>query len=330
MIPNPLTAHTSEFFPNSFQNQNAPANTLPQRNSVNFAQMLQHNITPQPNITQNSPGNVAWNTLNNQMNMMELFVQFMNFIQLTNMGTVNITQPMNSQQIQFNQTSNAANIEPLNTSNIQIPISPTPVASQNTQTQNLENLMDEDLDLSVFDQGNKTQYKVDVKRMSYIASALQKRKIFFSGRANSDAHRFLKYLDETSRFMGLSEDEMFCSLPSVLTHEALEWFRLEEKRLSNFANFRKAFLEHYRIPFYQERLLEEARLRTQALTEPIVSFITCIRIIFDKLEPPLPLSRQLDLTRRNLNPHFAMYIDRYQISSFEDLLEKGKLVENKL
>ena len=123
--------------------------------------------------------------------------------------------------------------------------------------------------------------------------------------------------------MGLSKNELFCSLPSKLTNEALEWFRLEEKRLNNFTNFRKAFLEHYKIPYYQERILDEACQRTQALSKSIVSYLTCIRIIFDKLDPPLPISRQLDIACRNLNPEYAMLIDRHLISNFEVLFEKA-------
>ena len=143
------------------------------------------------------------------------------------------------------------------------------------------------------------RYQVDVKRISHISSTFEKRKIFFSGKPGSDPERFITYLEECGRFMGLSERELFCSLPIVLTNEALEWFRLEEKNIQNFTAFKAAFLEHYRIQYYQDRLLEQARQRTQALSESITSFLTCIRIIFDKMNPQLSLARQLDMGCQN-------------------------------
>lgn len=94
-------------------------------------------------------------------------------------------------------------------------------------------------------QGPAPKYKVDVKRITYISCALEKKKTFFNGRKGSDPVRFLKYLEETARFMGLSEDEIFCCLPTVLTSEALEWFRLEEQHISGFEMFKKEFLNHY-------------------------------------------------------------------------------------
>ena len=48
------------------------------------------------------------------------------------------------------------------------------------------------------------------------------------------------------------------------------------------------------------------------------------------MSPKLSLSRQLDMACQNLNPTYAMQIDRNQINNFEDLLNAGKQVEIKL
>lgn len=174
------------------------------------------------------------------------------------------------------------------------------------------------------------RYGVEVKRISHISQALGHKKNFFSGRAGSDPHKFMASLEESARFMGLIEDEVFCCLPVVLQFEALEWFRLEEPKFENFQDFKTKFLEHYRVPYFQDRLAEEARLRTQGKDEPIQSYVTCLRLIFEKLNPKLPLDRQLDRAVQNLNPKFALQINRKEVNSFEDLLVLGKQVEVKL
>lgn len=107
------------------------------------------------------------------------------------------------------------------------------------------------------------RHKVDVKRISHISQALKRKKNFFSGRAVSDPHKFMSYLEKCARFMGLSEDGIFCCLPVVLQHDALEWYSLEENKFENFQQFKKQFLVHYKVPYFQDRLAEKARLWTQ-------------------------------------------------------------------
>lgn len=70
---------------------------------------------------------------------------------------------------------------------------------------------------------------VDMKRLSIISSALEKRKIAFDGKEGSDPNRFLMLLEESRRALGISEQEMFAVLPTVLADQALEWFRLENQ-----------------------------------------------------------------------------------------------------
>lgn len=130
--------------------------------------------------------------------------------------------------------------------------------------------------------------------------------------------------------MGLTQDEIFCCLPVVLQQEAFEWFRLKESKFVNFKSFKTQFLEPYRVPYFQDRLAEEARLRTQGKNKPIQSYVTCLRLIFEKLDPKLPLDRQLDRAVQNLNPTYALQINRKEVKIFEDLLTLGKQVEVKL
>lgn len=130
--------------------------------------------------------------------------------------------------------------------------------------------------------------------------------------------------------MDLSDHELFCCLPVVLQLEALEWYRLEENGFEDFAKFREQFLEHYRLPYFQDRLAEEARLRRQGKDESIQAYVMCLRLIFEKLDSKLPLDRYLDGAVQNLNPKYALQINRKEVKTYEDLLTLGKQVEIKL
>lgn len=331
---NPGTSQNLQNFPH-LQNNPILSNSTQWNGSIpNYFQQsfLPNTMNAMQNVPQQNTLASNESALQNQFNMFTLFSNFMMYMQSINAhNATHNPQISTAQCLPINSNQPNSNMTSLSTTNQHNPLT-APSANQGTHSNevNLENLLDNNLDLTMFEDQTPVKYSVDVKRISHISSTFEKRKVFFSGKQGSDPYRFIKYLEESSKFMGLSESELFCSLPIVLTNEALEWFRLEETNLSDFKAFKTAFLEHYRIPYYQDRLMEDARQRTQALSEPITSFITCIRIIFDKMNPKLSLSRQLDMTCQNLNPTYALQINRSQINSFEELLTAGKQVEIKL
>ena len=326
-VANPLNANAENFTPNNNVVQ-THTNFLGTQ-AQNFSATMPQNFSGLQNI-----------------HTYELFTYFMQFMQM-----------MNTQQAQC-QVQNILPVQninsDLNTAN-SIPISTAAeIQNQNTnqsfilsgQINNENNFVnDSHIPEQNYYMGNHTRnipvfnevpilqprrYMVDVKRISYISTALEKKKKFFTGRAGSDPYKFMADLEESIRFLGLSEDEIFCCLPAVLQNEALEWFRLEESNLKNFQNFKRLFLEHYSVPYFQDRIVEELRLRTQGKHESIQAYVTCLRLLFNKMDPPLPLERQLDKAVQNLNPTYAFQINRRDVNSFSDLLTLGKQVEVKL
>ena len=130
---------------------------------------------------------------------------------------------------------------------------------------------------------------VDVKRVTFITSALEKKKITFSGKPNSDPDRFLLLLNEFKSSIGISDGELFCSITSALSGQALEWFRLN-KSIRTFYEFSMALKRDFRVDNYQDKLLQQAYARRQGKNEPIMSFITSLRSIFVNMDPELPIS----------------------------------------
>lgn len=169
---------------------------------------------------------------------------------------------------------------------------------------------------------------IDVKKMSYISTALKNKKIMFSGNVKEDPDRFLQLLEEFRVTMGLRKNELFSALPSALTGQALEWLRMEEE-IRTFDQFTDSLRRVYRAHNYQDQLLRDAFNRKQGKSEDILSFVTHIRMIFSRMEPRLSLDRQLDITCDNLNPQLIQFVFRPTLRSFDDLVRVGKEVELK-
>lgn len=170
----------------------------------------------------------------------------------------------------------------------------------------------------------------DIRRNTSIAVALEKRKISFSGRPGQDPDRFLRQTEECKNSLGVTEDEILNNLTSVLTGEALEWFRLKHTNFSSFERFAEVFKKQYTVANFQERLQDEIDARVQAKNEPITTFLTKMQILFDKLEPPFDLERQLNVTFKKFNPDYLSHMNRSDFNDFEGFLLKAKEVEFKL
>lgn len=116
----------------------------------------------------------------------------------------------------------------------------------------------------------------------------------------------------------------------MLSGEALEWLQLKHTNFTNFSLFAIVFTKQYTVANYQERLQEELDAHIQAKDKPITTFLTKMQIIFDKLEPPFSLERQLKITFKKLNPNYLSQLSRSDFADFETFLLKAKEVEFKL
>lgn len=176
---------------------------------------------------------------------------------------------------------------------------------------------------------NRTVNNSDSKRMDHIANLMTKQKLTFSGKSGQNADKFIRDVDSAAKRHDWTDDDLFRCLNVMLSGRALDWARMEETRWQNYSDFVKAFLRQYTVSNFQDRLLMEAFTRKQAKGELIVDFVTSIRLIFDKMVPPLPLNRQIDFAYKNLDQSYMDFIRRKHIHTFDDLIEEGKDIELK-
>ena len=72
------------------------------------------------------------------------------------------------------------------------------------------------------------------------------------------------------------------------------------------------------------KLEDEIRGRTQGYDENISIFIWKLRLIMEKVEPPMSLEQQFNRTYRHMCPDYVDKIGRQQFTIFEELLVLGR------
>ena len=86
----------------------------------------------------------------------------------------------------------------------------------------------------------------------------------FSGESDQSAETFLGRVEECRALARLSEEEMLSSLSELFTGVAAIWYRNSKATWTTWEGFREEFRYWYGPHSgYQERLLEEAKGRTQ-------------------------------------------------------------------
>lgn len=268
------TQSSTFYTPATSSTFNATANASQNFNQQNWCAL------PQQNQPQNLQLGQQQNLQPSDINL--LFAQFCNFLQTSNLTHNFSQQPSHNQN--FPQVQNTS----------YIPQNPCNTSQNTTQPQIPQN----------YTQANAVQNLIDPKRMSYISQAIEKRKVFFNGKQGSDPHRFLDYLNECSTSMGITDLEIYNCLPVVLHGEALDWFRINKSKMPTFKDFSQALVSNFSVKNYQDKLMYEALARQQGKNEPITTFVTNIRLIFNQMEPRLPESRQIDIACNNLNPSY--------------------------
>lgn len=218
----------------------------------------------------------AMQTRNQEEQMMHLFSNFLQFMQITTNPQRLSPEPQFQLPYHNQNSQNFSNLT--NTFQQSIPTVPQNFSNNfSYQTSPLHH----QLPYNTSPQNQFNQHGINAKQMSYISSSLEKRKIFFTGKPGQDPFRFIQYLTECASSMAISDVELYNSLPVVLHGEALDWFRLNKINFPTFEQFKKHFVLHFSPRNYQERLIQEAYSRQQGKNEPISSFITSIRLIFE-------------------------------------------------
>lgn len=149
----------------------------------------------------------------------------------------------------------------------------------------------------------------------------------FLGARGSDAETFLARIEEGRALVSVNDEGILKCIPFFLSGIALYWYRNERSRWRNWRDFETAWRTRFGNPDFQFALRDESMRRTQEDHEPIADSLTCIRALFERLNPPWSLEEQLNYAHRNMLPRLQIAVHRRDIYDFYSLENLATRVE---
>lgn len=149
-------------------------------------------------------------------------------------------------------------------------------------------------------------------------------KIQFDG--ESSVTNFLERIEELRLSRGVSKEQLLRSAPELFTKNALIWFRT--RNFHSWDDLVDQLKSDFQSYDYEFDLMEEIRRRTQGSKERVITYISAMESLFNKLgsNKPSEISR-VKLIRRNLLPYIQSHLALHWIENISDLIRLCKAVE---
>jgi hypothetical protein len=144
---------------------------------------------------------------------------------------------------------------------------------------------------------------------------------------NSCARLFLRRLEELRVARQISEPSIFRGFPEILDGPALSWFRSKREQFTSYTDVVTALRDDFDIPDLDFKLLQEIRSRTQARDESIVSFVSVVLGMFERLNKKVPEEERLDILTRNIRPDYSRELALQDVTSISQLTSLCKRIE---
>ena len=148
---------------------------------------------------------------------------------------------------------------------------------------------------------------------------MRKWNIRYSGTRNDDPDAFLTRIEEGRDLVPISDVDLLRVIPFFLTGIALSWFRSSKHLWRTFNQFAPAFKVRFGDSDFQFEIRQEIHQRTQGEKESVSDYLTCMRVMFDRLNPRMTESEEISYAHRNLIPRLHLAINRNDINDFTHL-----------
>lgn len=158
--------------------------------------------------------------------------------------------------------------------------------------------------------GNTNSTPIQIPSTSKVPSCIRSEPIYkwnvkFSGDSKESVYSFLERVSELSLARNVSERELFHSALDLFSGKALQWYRSNRTRFSDFYELSTLLISHYGPPDYKIRLYNDILNRTQDQTETFIDYFACMNSMFRR-HGSVPADAQLDIIIRNLSPFYTM------------------------
>ncbi|XP_024947127.1 uncharacterized protein LOC112495318, partial [Cephus cinctus] len=168
---------------------------------------------------------------------------------------------------------------------------------------------------------------LDTTTMTTAYNAMRKWELKFSGKRGEDIEEFITRVEEGREIIPVSDDDLLRCMPLFLSGVALLWFRDEREYFRDWPDFVSEARARFSDSDFQVALREEIARRTQGKNEPIADYLTCIRAMFRRLDPPWTDQEQVAYAHRNLLPRYQVAISPRDATDMRTLTSIAKCVE---
>ena len=146
------------------------------------------------------------------------------------------------------------------------------------------------------------------RRISTAFDCLRKLNIKFSGAPQEDPDEFIKSLREGRRIVRITDEELLQCIPFLLSGVARNWYRTSGSQWRSFREFEQAWFGRFTSPDFQYALREEIRARTQHPRERVTDFLTNLKCLLERLQPPMAEQDQIREALRNMLPTISVHL----------------------
>lgn len=174
---------------------------------------------------------------------------------------------------------------------------------------------------------NSTPNRISANTFGFKNLRVDKWGLKFTGNIHiMSVHNFLERATELRLARGVSEVELFDSAIDLFSDKALNWFRANRDRFSDWRSLSQLLARHFEPPDYRSRLFKEILERTQDVSESIVDYLTTMNALFRR-HGSISKDVQLDIIVRNLSPFYMTQLP--VVYSLEELESECLKLESK-
>ena len=156
-------------------------------------------------------------------------------------------------------------------------------------------------------------------RQSSTFEIMRKWNLRFSGKSGEDSEEFIRRLQDGRNMSNISDEDLLTCLPFFLEGVALNWYRNTRPNWRNYVEFEEAWRTRFNDPDFQYTLFQEVHRRSQHPKEKVVDYLTCLKTMFNRMIPPIPISIQIDLAIRKMLPKIQTRLDTTYFETWSQL-----------
>lgn len=133
-------------------------------------------------------------------------------------------------------------------------------------------------------------------------------------------NEFLTRIGTYAKGENVTEDQLFANIHQLLKGKAEHWYWGNINEIGTWREFVVAIRGEFLPQNYDFFLREEIQNRIQHQHESFSSFITDMKVLFQRVDPPLDENYKLYIVRRNMLSDYSVFLATMNIRTLNDLI----------